>query len=211
MLRFFEESLRSKKQPGRLVRPQRGLSQKTGRDEHPPRKGAFGKLYDSAAGKSIASKETQRGSLRSRKPRNAGFRVWLNAKSCPTGEISQLQKPEPETDRSRMLQLREISNLAHGRTERRRVEITRSISRALARVGVRRTAQNTRRKDVPVARHKTRRLHVARRAGCAPEDAPVARRKTRRLHARRRAACTPEDVPLATARRAGCAPFETRR
>ena len=32
-------------------------------------------IYGSAAGKSIISKETQRGSLCSRKPRNAGFRA----------------------------------------------------------------------------------------------------------------------------------------
>ena len=133
--------------------------------------------------------------------------------SCPTGEISQLRKPESEIDRLRRLTLREITNLAHGRTERRRVVIIGSRSRALARVGVRLTAQNARRRDVPVARRKTCRLPAERRAGCAPQDAPVARRKTCRLRAARRACGTPQHVPFArrntcrlrVARRAGCA------
>ena len=45
------------------------------RRTHPFRKEAFRTIYSSTAGKSIISKETQRGSLWSRKPRNAGFRA----------------------------------------------------------------------------------------------------------------------------------------
>ena len=65
-----------------------------------------------------------------------------------------------------------------------------------------------RRGGVPAARRETRRVRVARRAGCAPEDAPVARRKTRGKHVGGRASCTPQDVPGACrvrARRAPCA------
>ena len=140
--------------------------------------------------------------------------MWLSTKNCSTAEISQLQKPESKTDKLKKLTLREIANFARSRAERRRVVITRSRSRALARVWVRRTAQIARRRDVPVARRKTCRLHAARRAGCTPEDVPVARRKTCRLHAGRRAGCTPEDVPVArrktrrlhARRRASCTP-----
>ena len=131
----------------------------------------------------------------------SGQLLRLRTKSCPTGEISQLQKPESETDRIRRLTLRVVVNLARGRTERRRVAITRSRSRALARVGVRRTAQNT--------RAETCRLHAARRTGCAPQDVPVARRKTCHLHAARRAGCAPEDVPVA--RRKTCRLHAGRR
>ena len=52
-----------------------------------------------------------------------------------------------------------------------------TVSRALARVGMRRTAQSARRKDC--------RLHVAVRAGRTPQDVPRARRKTCRVSARR--------------------------
>ena len=64
------------------------------------------------------------------------------------------------------------------------------VSRALARVGIRRTAQSARRENVPVARRRTCRLHVAGRAGCTPQDVPVARLKTCRVRAARRAGST---------------------
>ena len=64
---------------------------------------------------------------------------------------------------------REIENLARSRTERRRVVITRSWSRALARVSVRWMALVARRRDVPIAC----RVHVPV-ARCG--NVPIARR-----------------------------------
>ena len=114
------------------------------------------------------------------------------------------------------------------RVENRQVQ-NANTSRALVRVGVRRTAQNARRRSVPVARRrragcaprdalvarrKTHRFRAGRRAGFAPKDTPFARRKTCRLHAARRAGCAPQDAPVAhqktrllrAGKRAGCTP-----
>ena len=154
----------------------------------------------------------------------------IEHKSCPTGEISQLQKPESKTDRFRMQILRAHLH-ASGCAGQRRVHAAEACRLRTARhagcasqdaPGARRKARQLRAGrragcapgDAPVARRKTRGLHAGRRAGCTPEDVRVARRKTCGLHAGRRAGCTPEDVPVARRKtcreRAVCAPSARR-
>ena len=132
-------------------------------------------------------------------------------KSCPTGEISQLQKSESKTDRFRM-QIFRAHLHASECAGRRRVHAAEACRLRAARCA------GCASQDAPGGAPVARRLRAGRRASCASEDAPVARRKTRGLHAGRRAGCTPEDVPVArrktcrlhAARRAGSAPCARR-
>ena len=128
--------------------------------------------------------------------------VWLSMKSCPTGEMSQLQKPASKTARFRMQILRAHLH-APGCAGRRRVHAAEAC-----RLRATRRAECAP-QDAPVGRRKMRRLRAGRRAGCASQDAPVARRKTRRLRSGRRAGCTPEDVPVT--RRKTCRLHPARR
>ena len=104
--------------------------------------------------------------------------MWLSGKSCPTGEVSQLQKPESENDRSRKQTMYKIANLDRSRTEGQRVVITRRWSRA---THASRCAGR-------------RRVHAARRAGktCGSTSGAQTRRcasarSTQAREARRRA------------------------
>ena len=113
-------------------------------------------------------------------------------KSCPTGKISQQQKPE--------------STLTGSECKcagRRRVHAAEACRMRAARCAGLRAGRRAgcAPEDARVARLKTCRLHAARRAGCTPQDVPVARRKTCQLHAARRAG----GAPCARRVRAVCA------
>ena len=129
------------------------------------------------------------------------LRSVIEHKRCPTGNKSQLQNLSQyrQFQNANTSHAAETCRICAGRCAGLRVG-----RRAVLRVGRCANLSVERRiglragrsagcasQDASVARRKTRRLLVARRAVFAPRDALFARRKTRRLRATRRAECAP--------------------